>query len=269
MIGQRKARRVKTVLGWIINTRAFMVLLPEDKYIAYSNQRKEILKAGKVGNKNLQNIIGWLQRASYVALHSKYFLNRIQYLQQVTEKQGWANLPNLVKEDLGLWLLFLRYTRSGASINHLVFRKPLHFFWVDSCPFGLGGYSASDRAWRFYIPPRLRSEHINNVLKFMATIVIIWIEVLENKIPPLACRLVCSDSSSTVEWLHKNNFNPEEKDVHDECIRHIARIIMLGNCMLYSQHQTGKHKTITNISSRYHFLTDSQILALIKHLFST
>ena len=259
-----KQEEHKIVLGWEIDTRAFVVKLPEDKHIAYTNQINQVLQAGKIEHKNLENMIGRLQRASYVAPHSKYFLNRLRTLCKTTEKTTWANIPQATRDDLELWKEFLKKGRGGTSINNIVFRSPSTYHWADSCPFGLGGYSASGRAWRFYIPANLRSQHTNNVLEYIAIIVTIWIEALENRLPPLSCCLAMSDSTSTVGWLHKTNFNRENRPVHEDCSRHIARIMMAHNSTIYSQHQRGKSNVIADVLSRWHFLTDIELTTYLR-----
>ena len=268
-LAEGQQAETKIVLGWFIDTRKFVVTIPQDKYILYSNQIKDILKASKVNNKNLMNLIGRLQRCAYVVPHSSYFMNRLRHLQQITEKTTWSNISTAVQQDLELWLQFLYYASKGTSINNLVYRKPSHFFWADSCPFGLGGYSASGRAWRFYIPPYLRSTHTNNVLEYMATIITIWIDALEGLIPNLSCCLGCSDNTSGVGWLHRANFNPITQPVHEECSRHFARIMMMIRSTLYSQHQTGKHNDIADLLSRWHFLSNTDLTLFLKSKFET
>ena len=257
----------KTILGWLVDSRRLIVQLPPDKYKAYSEQVKATIKAGKIDHKQLENIIGRLQRASYVAPHSKYFLNRLRMLCRITTKTNWANLPAPVLQDLTLWLEFLKQGSEGTSINNIIFRAPSTFHWADSCPFGLGGYSASGRAWRLYIPPHLRTGPTNNVLEYMASIITTWIEIYEDRIPPLSCCLSLSDSTSTVGWLHRATFDSAIRPVHEECSRHIARLMIQTNSTIYSQHQKGKHNTIADLLSRWHFLTDIELLTFLRSTF--
>ena len=97
---------------------------------------------------------------------------------------------------------FLEKAHKVTSINNLVYRRSNHFFWADSCPFGLDGYSSYGRAWQFYIPPSLHSDHTNNVLKYLAIIITMWVDGIEGDIPPLVYYLACSDSTPSVGWLH-------------------------------------------------------------------
>ena len=78
--------------------------------------------------------------------------------------------------------------------------------------------------------------------------------------------VVLSDaiSTSTVGWLHKANFCKEERPVHEDCSRHLARIMMKHESTIYAQHQTGKNNTIADILSRWHFLNDDELLTFIR-----
>ena len=165
----------KIVLGWVIDTRSFTVALPADKATAYAKQIREILKAKKVDHKNLESVIGRIERTSYAVPNAKFFINRLRHLQYHSAKRGWAYIPKSVQDDLHLHLEYIKKAAQGTSINNLIYRNPSHIYYADSCPFGMGGYSIMGRAWRFYIPPSLRSIHTNNIQEFVAQIVSIWL----------------------------------------------------------------------------------------------
>ena len=257
----------KVVLGWVIDTRLFTVSLPQEKAAAYTQQINEILKAKKINHKNLESIIGRIERTAYAVPNAKFFINRLRHLLYHSAKRGWAYIPRPVQEDLQLHLQFIRQAAQGTSINNLVFRSPSHIYYADSCPFGMGGYSIKGRAWRFYIPPSLRSTHTNNLLEFIAQIVCIWIDALEGNLSPLSCCLGCSDSSSSVGWMYRSNFDPTTKPTHEYISRHLARILMTYNSTLYSQHQRGKHNLFADILSRWHFLTTIELTILLRSKF--
>ena len=265
-LAEGRQEESKTVLGWVVNTRSLLVSLPDDKFDAYKKQVQDIIRLKKADDKNLQCLIGRLERTAYAVPNAKFFINRLRHLQYVAEKTRWVTVPKATLEDLHLWVEFLEQAKKGTSINNLVFRRPSHFFWADSCPFGLGGYSARGRAWRFYIPPHLRTPHTNNVLEFMAIIITIWIDAIEGFIPPLSCLLGCSDSSSAVGWMHRSNFDPATKQTHEACSRHLARILLKQACTLFSQHQKGKHNIVADLLSRWHFLNPIELTLFLKHI---
>ena len=264
MIAEGRQSEIQTVLGWVVDTRAFIVQLPQDKCVAYSKQVNEVIRLRRSSNKNLESIIGRLERVSYAVPHARFFLNRLRHLQLRTTNQHNVHIPKSVILDLELFLKFINRARQGTSVNNLVFRRPSHFTWADSCPFGLGGYSTSGRAWRYYIPPSMRSLHTNNVLEYIASVVTIWLDILEGTTPKYACILGCSDSSSTVGWLHRSNFDQEERPIHEDISRHLACILMEAYCTLYSQHQKGKYNVIADILSRWHFLSDIELTIFLK-----
>ena len=163
----------KIVLGWMLNTITFTLALPKLKVLSYTNQAKEILRLNIIHHKNLESIVGRLERTSYAVPNTKFFLNRIRGLLRNTKEYGCARLPANICEDLTLYLKFIEKETLGMSINNLIFYSPSHFYWTDSCPFRLGGYTVEGRVWRFYTLPSLRSENTNNVLEFMAQIITI------------------------------------------------------------------------------------------------
>jgi hypothetical protein len=68
-------------------------------------------------------------------------------------------------------------------MNLVVAREPDKICWSDACPFGLGGYSLSGRAWRLCIPktsPIFGHKGINNLLEFLGMAVNIWLACLES-----------------------------------------------------------------------------------------
>ena len=101
----------------------------------------------------------------------------------------------------------------------------------------------------------------------MASIITIWVECIEGRIPPMVCCLTLSDSTSAVGWLHRANFEPLVQPVHEECSRYITRLMMEYKSILYSQHQKRTYNTIADLLSRWHFLTDTELLIFIRSSF--
>ena len=171
--------------------------------------------------------------------------------------------------DLHIFVKFIQQAQIGTSINNLVFRRPSHFCWDDSCPLGLDGYSASGLTWQFYIPPSLQSQYTNNVLEFLAQIVTIWFDIIAGFMPQFAYCLGCSNSSSTVGWMHWSNFDQNARPVHEDLARHLARILMAAKCTLYSQHQKGRFNVIADMLSRWFFLSGLDLTHFIQKNLNT
>ena len=254
----------KIVLGWMLNTRTFTLALPKLKVLSYTNQAKEILRLNIIHHKNPESIVGRLERTSYAVPNTKFFLNRIRGLLRNTKEYGCVRLPANIREDLTLHLKFIEKETLGMSINNLIFCSPSHFCWADSCPFRLGGYTVEGRVWRFYTLPSLRSENTNNVLEFMAQIITIWVDILENRMPQLSCIIACSNNASAVGWMYKSNFYKICHLVHEECAHKLVNLLMDANYTIYAQYQKGKHDTFADILSRWHFLSTVELTILFR-----
>ena len=52
-------------------------------------------------------------------------------------------------------LRFLDIAKKRIDMNLIALRKPTHVYPLDTCPYGLGGYSNKGFAWHFEIPADL------------------------------------------------------------------------------------------------------------------
>jgi hypothetical protein len=62
-------------------------------------------------------------------------------------------------------------------MNQLTIRRPSRIGVLDSCPYGLGGFSWQGRAWRLRIPvtsPLYGDSTANNFLEFLAMMITVW-----------------------------------------------------------------------------------------------
>lgn len=266
-IAEGTPEEVKVVLGWTVNTRTMQVSLPNEKHKEWTAQIKHLLKKGKAHKNTWNSITGRLTRVGEIIPTARYFLNNIRACTTIAERNQYAFASQAAKQDLELWLQFLDEALLGFPINNLIYRQPSHIYWADSWPKGLGGYSARGRAWRFVIPDELQVDNVNNVLEFLASTVCILLDLYEKNIPALACLLSCSDSTSTVGWLHRANFDTELRPIHDEIARTLASKLIENKCCLYSQHQRGIWNVVADLLSRLYFLTDSQLTLFLRHNF--
>jgi hypothetical protein len=165
------------------NTRSLTILLPFDKFEAWSADLHGIIQPGKTSFGKLESTVGRLNHAGYVIPLSRHFLNRLRLRipiwrhknQQITLSQDKTN-------HLKLWVKFLQQARYVIFLNCITIRTPSKLGWSDSCPFGLGGFLLSGRAWRIQIPPFSPIYGVdiaNNVLEFLAMLVTIWLTILE------------------------------------------------------------------------------------------
>ena len=50
-----------------------------------------------------------------------------------------TRISNICRNDLLLMFWFLNIAKKGIDMNLIAFHKLMHVYWLDSCPFGLGG----------------------------------------------------------------------------------------------------------------------------------
>ena len=66
------------VLGWTLDTRSLLVILPFDKFEAWSGDLKVIIAERKGTFGQLETTVGRLNHAAYIIPLSRHFLNRIR-----------------------------------------------------------------------------------------------------------------------------------------------------------------------------------------------
>ena len=192
----------KICLGWLINTRSLKISLPSHKFKAWVSQIELALQSKSIGKKNLESILGRIENVAQIIPMLGHFTNNLRYL-QTKIKSKFHNVPfsNRAKEDLKLFLHFLKMAESGVSLNTLTFRKPDVFYVSDASEHGLGGFASHGRAWRFEIPAKLRGRAHINLLEFLTQLINIWIDILEKNMSKQSCLLCIGDSTSAMGWL--------------------------------------------------------------------
>jgi len=260
-----KLEEVKTVLGWVINTRNLTISLPVDKHKKWTADISKIIHRKKASHTHLESLIGRLNHVAGIIPMFRHFLGRLRQALYRSAKHKWTNLKLSELSDLHISLKFLDMSVSGVSINNIVFRKPTTFYRSDTSEFGIGGYNIiSGRAWRFEIPTHLRLRTSLNSLEFLACVITIWIDVLDNKILPEDCILSQTDSTSATGWLRKSNFtDAEDSSIHLVTARQLATIIIDSNACLYSQWFPGGENLIADSLSRDFHLNDDELTSFL------
>jgi hypothetical protein len=189
---------------------------------------------------------------------ARHFLNRLRLRikQRRSEKQR-ISLNREEIADLRLWLVFLAKAHTGISLNRITTRKPSRLGWSDSCPFGLGGFLLSGRAWRIRIPeasPIYGLDIENNVLEFLGMVITIWLVIYEcdREGAVEECILALGDNTSAIGWLFKSGRLPTDS-LYYEPVQFIARvladIITQSSHCLASQHLKGDLNTVSDLLS--------------------
>lgn len=100
---------------------------------------------------SFEQLVGRLNHSSYVMPVARHFLSRLRSRLNPRPKHPKRQRMRLSENEVGdleLWQRLLARANQGISINLLVTRQPDQICWSDACPFGIGGYSLSGRAWR-------------------------------------------------------------------------------------------------------------------------
>jgi hypothetical protein len=179
-LAEAKPAQRKIVLGWLVDTRAFVVKLPGEKQRRLSQQIDDLLRSGRrpVQARDLATLLGRLKNASYVIPYARHFNRRLYKAQKRAEAKGTITLSGPQLDNLVLWKHFLQHAAVGISINRLVCRWPTQIVRVDACPQGMGGYCLqSGIAWRFQLPESLLGRATLNALEFLAAFVEVLVEV--------------------------------------------------------------------------------------------
>jgi hypothetical protein len=246
---------IQVVLGWEMNTRLLLVILPFDKFVAWTADLSDAIRTHTVTLGRLHTLVGRLNHAAYVIPLSRHFLGRLrQCLHFVRNSQQEITLSKEEIADLSLWVHFLLNARQGISMNLLTLRRPSQGGISDSCPFGMGGFTWNGRAWRIRIPESSSIHGVseaNNVLEFLAMAVTIWLVLLDCKSQGLVdeCILSLGDNTSAIGWIFRSTRLPPDSPYYLP-VQLIARKVAFllndsPNC-LCSQHLKGESNQVAD-----------------------
>ena len=266
-LAEAKPSQRKTILGWLVDTRAFVVKLSAEKLESWSRSIDDLIHCGRrpVQAKDLSPLLGRLNNASYVIPYARHFTGRLYKALARAEAKGAFILSGPQLDDLVLWKRFLQYAAGGISINRLVCRWPTRIVRVDACPQGMGGYCLqSGIAWRYQLPESLLGRATLNALEFLAAFVGVLVEFgCGEKWTDVDVVLSQGDSVSAARWLASSSFD-------DNCPMHLAIArsfadFCLGNGIdHYSQWFPGKENTVADVLSRDFALSDEDVTKLIR-----
>jgi hypothetical protein len=67
----------QTILGWIIDTLRLLIVLPDNKFKAWSASIGELLQKDAITHKEMETIIGHLNHAGFIIPMARHFLGRL------------------------------------------------------------------------------------------------------------------------------------------------------------------------------------------------
>jgi hypothetical protein len=262
---------VLTILGWKLNTRAFTISLPTDKFEKYTRQITVILAEPKKAKekKELESLVGRIQHVASIIPASRHFTGRLNNALQRAKR--FTRLSKSELDDLQLWQEFLVQAHKGMDLNILTPRYPDHIIITDaSLSKGMGAFNVkTGEAWRWPIPASWKTMSINT-LEFITTIIALEVDLHNNPAQRSDCYLVLTDNTSAMGWLRKTNFNDSsETALQLQIARHFARLLIANDICLCSQHLEGTKNEVADLLSRNHTLSDDDITNKILLNFST
>jgi hypothetical protein len=227
---------------------------------------------GRTTKKALESTIGQLSHVGFVIPSVFQFLSRLRtLLSQSCNKR--ANTVNKdCKNDLVLMLKILNKAKGGIDMNLFGFRSPDRIYYSNSCPAGLGGYSNQGFAWCFRIPDDLLFHASNNLLKFFAAIIMLWIDIIGGCLSPGDCALSMTDSITAKGWMKNMNFSkagndPIQASTHVNAARKYTQVFLNADVKGYSQWFTGKRNNFVDALSQEGQRTNKNLTSILCSLF--
>jgi hypothetical protein len=263
---------VKTILGWVVDTRRLLLSLPTNKVVAWSTSIQAMLDdPSAVTYAALDTLIGRLNHCGFLIPQARHFMGRIRTAKHHASKRRHTRLSSDVQLDLELWLAFLASAGEGISMNNLTFRHPTHVSRADACEHGLGGYSlVTGKAWRLELPVSLRLRASLNSLEHLASYIQLAFEVAENGLPPSSVILTGTDSTTAAGWLHHSSFDdssPDSTPLRLWVARATAQLLLDHSSVLFSKWFPGKENEVADSLSRDHHITNDDLHPLLHSSF--
>ena len=254
-----------TYLGWLIDTRRFIVALPIDKWVAWSANIREIKAKRTVSYQEISTLIGRLNHVCFIIPDARHFMSNLRRMEKIAKYNLKVHLTSTCLDDLDLWLEFLNSAKDGISINRIVFRSPTLISLSDASEQGIGGYSPSTGiGWRYEFSKDEQRAFTLNLKEFIASTIDAAVQAKHDPSnSPFPCHLGVSDSTTTVGWLRKSNFDEDERPIHNEVARWQARNTMERDGCNYSQHLPGVMNVVADSLSRDFHLSNEQIFAML------
>jgi hypothetical protein len=253
-------------LGWLLNTRAFMIALPKEKAKAWSESiRRLIDKICPIHYQELATLVGRINHVAYIIPQARHFINRIRKDEQLAKKHRTTKISKETKKDLTLWLKFINYASTGISINNIVFRKPTSISLSDACETRMGGYNPlTGKAWRHKFTEAEQIVFTLNTKEFIAAKISQQL-ALDEDTSPYPCHLNIGDSAVAEAWLYKSiNHDPDSSPIQNAIAHTMAEDLIQRQASNYSQHLRGIDNMVADSLSRDTDLSDEQPISMLK-----
>jgi hypothetical protein len=168
------------------------------------------------------------------------------------------------RDDLKLWLHFLKQAVNGISLNLLTFFYPTHIRCSNASEHGISGFSATTgiacmemgNSSETAVASNTQCLGIPGRVHYSLDGDSCW-EGSERLM-----FLSQTDSTSAAGWLRKSNFDDRDP-LHLDIARETADLIMAQDSCLYSQWFRGKLNEVTDSLSRDDHLSDTDLMTVL------
>jgi hypothetical protein len=283
LLAEGKLEEVKVVLGWIIDTRRFLIKLTNDKadrWLLDINELKvKINQSVPITTKEWESLIGKCTTMAYIVKVGKFFLSRFRYRLKLSKKAGChGHTKGYEREnrDLDFWIQLIELLRQrGRSINHTTVTLPRILTKQDASPKAMGGFTCFGLAWRFIIHPKLVNFFHINILEFMSVIVTGWCAIKALNLKNMDGWKILSqtDNTSALGWMAgSTRFDPENMvstTMRELIGRKWAELLLQAGLSDYSQHIAGLNNVIADHCSRHTHMSNPEQLYHIRQKFHT
>ena len=87
MIAEGRLEKIITFIGWLINTRRFIIALPPDKWIAWSADIRPLNDKRTVTYKESSTLISKLNHICFIIPDARYFMNNLQKMEALAQRK--------------------------------------------------------------------------------------------------------------------------------------------------------------------------------------
>ena len=121
----------KVILGWLIDFRHLLIRLPENKFVAWSEAIRKMIKDEVSTAKDIEANIGRLVHMGLAIPFVHHFMSRLRDLHITAKRRRSVKINYECLKDLEMFLGFLKFANDGISLNSIAFRRPTHIYRSD------------------------------------------------------------------------------------------------------------------------------------------
>ena len=145
------------------------------------------------------SILSRLENVAQMLVILGNFFSNIRHLHMIAEQKNQnIKLNQRSKDDLQLAMEFLYKMKEGVSMNLLTFREPNNIHICDASEHGLGGFASHGTACAYVIPVKIRGRAHINILGYLAQVVSVWLDIIDNTAHNEDCILCMGDNTSAM-----------------------------------------------------------------------